>query len=129
MGSRFRANGGDGNFGSGQEAFRVAGSDCVNDESVGDAGDEVADVLVAGERRHGAAIRLVAGFGGWVSAFVFVDVGEFFVVCALPGAVAAIDGLVLRRIGVCVNDSIVRRNGELIGKVDETGTKGLGTRE
>jgi hypothetical protein len=47
------------------------------------------------------------------------DVREFLVVSTEPCAIAALDGVVLRRIGICVHDSIVRRKGIIIGKLGE----------
>jgi hypothetical protein len=114
---RLVADGADGDFCNRDEASCVAGANGVNDQSVADAGDEVADVLVAGERRHGALVGLVGRFPGGVIAFAFVNIGQFLVVDALPCAVAALDSLVMKWIGLCAHDSIVRRNGILIGKV------------
>jgi len=64
-----------------------------DEDAVGGAGDEVADVFVAAQRGHGAAIGGAGGVGGED----FVDAGalgalEAGIVGALPGGAAALDG-------------------------------------
>ncbi len=63
--------------------------DGANRDAVGDAGNEVAEVLGAGEGRHGFAV-------GLVSADVDEDwIGSTFLMgfeCAVPGLATARDG-------------------------------------
>ena len=59
------------------------------DQGVGDAGDEVADVVVASQIGQGAAKGLSRHKLGFV---VVLDAGEFLVVGVLPGANATSHG-------------------------------------
>lgn len=45
-----------GGFGGGYQVVGLPAVDGADGNAVGGAGDEVADVLVAGERRHGGAV-------------------------------------------------------------------------
>ena len=67
----------------------VLAEDDVHEHAVGSAGDEIADALVVGERRHGAAVSLVSVVGGVDLVFSSGDLGF---VAVLPGAPAAGDG-------------------------------------
>ncbi len=55
-------DGGQSNPGVGQVVRGIGVDDDAGHGRVVDAGDEVADVLVSGERGHGLEIGLVAGF-------------------------------------------------------------------
>lgn len=72
-----------------EEFGALDGVNDVDEHSISDAGDEVADVLVAGQIGHGAAIGLVSEFIGIVVAdFLFPALLER----AFAGRAAALDG-------------------------------------
>ena len=54
----FAADRGERNLGGVEELGAVLSFDCSDQHAVGDAGDEIADVILSGERRHDAAIGL-----------------------------------------------------------------------
>jgi hypothetical protein len=70
---------GEGNLGGVEEPGCVFSFDCVDEYSVGDAGDKAADVLLSGERRHGPAIGPSSVLPGCVVGFSILD-------CPLVGA-------------------------------------------
>lgn len=75
----------------------------VDENAVGRAGDEVADVFIAGERRHGAAVGRTGLVGGEDPRPVAsVRASEVSLVGALPGSAAAPDGG-LRLFGIGVD--------------------------
>lgn len=73
------SNCGKGNLRGVEEPGCVSSIDCVDEYSVGDAGDKVADVFLSGERRHGSAIGLVGVLSGVVGFLAFFE-------CCVVGA-------------------------------------------
>lgn len=67
----------------------------TNDERVHDAGDVVADVFIAGERRQSAEIGVPAGAFGIAFVFAIAEVIHFFVIGLLPCAEAALHGRIV----------------------------------
>ena len=63
--------------------------------STSDTRNEVADVLVAGEGRHGAKIGTLSSLVSLKVTLIFIELFEFLVVCAAPCANAARDGGVI----------------------------------
>jgi hypothetical protein len=59
-----------GDLGGVEETSTIRAFGGLDEHAVGDAGDEVADVFQAGERRHGGAEGLLSFFGCRVIAFV-----------------------------------------------------------
>ena len=83
---------GEGNLGGVEEPGCVSSIDCVDEYSVGDAGDKAADVFLSGERRHGFAEGLVGILSGVVG---FLSFFECRVVGAFPRGAGADNGGVL----------------------------------
>ena len=80
-----------------EELGRFDGTDDVDDHTVGNAGDEVAYVLVAGEVRHGLAVGIMGELPGVVFIAAF---GPAFAERALAGRAAAEDsGIACGRMG------------------------------
>src|SRR5208337_3027737 len=86
--------GGDGYLGGVEELGGVVVVDGIDEEAVGDTGDEGVDVGGAGEERHGVAVGFPGvGFGGVIGAVFGAGDGEFAVVgveAALYGGVMAV---------------------------------------
>lgn len=84
-----RLGGGIGDLGGVEEAGGVGSGDGIEEDAVGDAGDEVADVFYVGEGGHGAAEGLFGLVLGGIAAGAAVfggSPGEFV------GATAVVDG-------------------------------------
>ncbi|MGA2572162.1 MAG: hypothetical protein ABSF23_16770 [Terracidiphilus sp.] len=84
--------GSQGDPGSGEEVLGVSVADNLGQRGIGEAGDEVADVVAAGEGRHGEDERAIARPLGLVVGLVPV---EGLVEGAIPGADTAADGRVV----------------------------------
>ena len=84
-----------------EELAALGGGNGFDEDGVGQASDEVADVFVSGKWRHGVAVRLAGLLGGEVlvraSATLILHVG---VVGAPPGGAATLERLGVRGLGV-----------------------------
>jgi hypothetical protein len=114
------AHGRDGTLGGVEEAGSFSGIDDPDEHGVGDAGNEVADVLVAIERGHGPAV----GFGSF--GFVRLAFGNGGQEGAVSGAAAANNAQVLNGRAVDEAEPLTRlsaagMNGETSGMGDSLG--------
>jgi hypothetical protein len=86
---RFEAEGADGDLGGIKKLGGLDGMDAAGDGAVGDAGNEVANVLVAGEFGHGGLVLLVGALLGVEVAALFVAA---FLEREVAGVAAALNG-------------------------------------
>src|ERR1700691_6177870 len=86
---RLEAEGADGDLGGVEVSRGVDGGDIAAEDSGGDTGNEVADVLVAGEVGHGFQVGVL----GTIPGFGFTEIhGTAFQDGAVAGIAAALDG-------------------------------------
>jgi len=65
---------------------------CVNENPVGDAGNEIANTLMTGKRGHGFAVRSVGRLARIIVIFAF---RQFCIIGTFPGFQATSNGCVL----------------------------------
>lgn len=81
--------GAEGDLSGVEELAAVCVVDCTHDYAVGGTGDEIADALIAGERRHGVAIGLLSSPARPVFIFALGADGQE---SGFPGVAAEGDG-------------------------------------